>query len=127
MSVASYLERRNHLFSKLNESGGFGGLSRKNKANAEKYHNFIEYFTDTEPITWPMQVELFAQTVNPNYAWKFRQQLEANHKVFSLNDETSFTVKGNGNKMEVLLRNTCKIDGVYGDYTWKKAKSPIVP
>ena len=58
MSIASYLERRNHLFSKANEGGGF--ISRKNKLNLEKYNNFIEYFTDTEPITWPMQVELFA-------------------------------------------------------------------
>ena len=64
-------------------------MSRKNKLNLEKYHNFIEYFTDTVPITWPMQVELFAQTVNPKDLWKFRQQLETNHKVFSLSDETS--------------------------------------
>lgn len=126
--MASYLERRNHLYSKLNESGGL--FSKRNRQNVEKYYNFVDYFTDTEPITWPIQFELFAQLINPNYAWKLRQQLETNYtinKIFSLSDETSQTVKGSGGqKMEVLLRNTCKIDEVYGDASWKKAKAPAI-
>ena len=69
-SLASYLDRRNHLYAKSTERGGFG-VSRKDRLNVEKYYQFIDYFTDTEPYTWPLQIELFLR-IYPNLAWGIR-------------------------------------------------------
>ena len=69
-SVAAYLERRNLLYAKSCERGGFG-VSRKDRLNVEKYYQFIEHFTDTEPSTWPLQIEHFCR-MYPNLAWSFR-------------------------------------------------------
>ena len=107
------------MYAKSTERGGFG-VSRKDRVNVEKYYQFIDYFTDTEPGAWPIQIELFLH-VYPSLAWSIRE-IDANYtiKVYSLNDETSINAKGSGNKIEVLLRNTTSVDNVKGDHFWKK-------
>ena len=127
LSEQNYFCKIQSMLEKANEPRG-GIFQKSDKNYALAYENFAEYQTDTMPSQWPLTIDRYMESYKNQQANQTIKHLHETQtfQIFELKDELSGQCKGSGKQMELMLRNTGRIDPVLGDNDWRNIHQEIV-